>query len=88
MLISVCALFPWFPSGQTDKQLPVLDPYILNIFPRSLLPTGGYLVTLAVLSWYLSGCIWQGLYHISQAPEEQDATLNSPRPSARTKKVA
>ena len=71
---------------QINKQPSVLDPYILSVFPRSLLPTAGYLVILAVLSWYLSGCIWQGLYRIAQASEEQDAALNNPRPGSRAKK--
>jgi len=69
-----------------NKQSSVLDPYILSIFPRSLFPTAAYLVIIAVLSWYLSGYIWQGLYRIAQAPEEQDAALNSPRPSSRARK--
>lgn len=32
----------------------ILDPYLFNVFPRTLLPTTGYLILLAVFSWYLS----------------------------------
>ncbi|KAK4937245.1 hypothetical protein LTR10_022077 [Elasticomyces elasticus] len=35
----------------------ILDRYIFNIFPRSLLSTGLYLVLLAVGAWFLSGWI-------------------------------
>lgn len=37
----------------------ILDPYILNIFPRSLLPTAAYILTVAVASWFVSGYVWQ-----------------------------
>jgi hypothetical protein len=37
----------------------ILDSYILNIFPRSLVPTAGYVLLVAVMSWFLSGYIWQ-----------------------------
>lgn len=41
----------------------ILDPYILNILPRSLIPTVGYIILLAIGSWYLSKyvSIWVGL---------------------------
>ena len=38
--------------------LTVLDPYLFNIFPQSLLPTAAYILVLAVGSWYLSGFAW------------------------------
>lgn len=67
--------------------LTVLDPFLLNILPRSLLPTGFYLIVLAVLAWYLSGYIWQGLYQISRVREEQDAALDASEAEQRSKKV-
>lgn len=33
----------------------ILDPYLLNVFPQSLVPTAGYIAAIAVLSWFLSG---------------------------------
>lgn len=80
MLAFVC------PRMKTNKQPSVLDPYVLNIFPRSLLPTAGYLITLGVLSWFLSSYIWQGIHDLAQAPGVQYATLNRPRSSSRDKK--
>ncbi|MCJ1465344.1 hypothetical protein MMC07_003962 [Pseudocyphellaria aurata] len=37
----------------------ILDPFLLNILPRSLLPTAGYLVLIAIGAWYLSEFIWR-----------------------------
>jgi len=34
----------------------ILDPFILNIFPRSLLPTAGYLIALAIGSMAGPSC--------------------------------
>ncbi|TVY35878.1 hypothetical protein LSUB1_G004415 [Lachnellula subtilissima] len=32
----------------------ILDPFIFNVFPRSLLPTAAYIVLLAIGGWYLA----------------------------------
>lgn len=32
----------------------ILDPFLLNALPRSLLPTVGYVVVVAILAWFLS----------------------------------
>lgn len=32
----------------------VLDPYLLNVFPRSLQSTGAHLLMLVFMSYYLS----------------------------------
>ncbi|KAK4968681.1 hypothetical protein LTR66_011812 [Elasticomyces elasticus] len=39
----------------------ILDPYLLNIFPRSLAPTAIYIGTLAIGSYFLSGALWRWL---------------------------
>ena len=65
----------------------VLDPFLLNIFPRSLLPTGVYLIVLAVFAWYLSGYIWQGLCRICRVSEEQHATFDASQAGQGSKKV-
>ncbi|KAK6001527.1 hypothetical protein QM012_002858 [Aureobasidium pullulans] len=49
----------------------ILDPYLLNVFPQSLLPTAAYILVLAVASWFLSGFAWsklQGFSAIQQHP--------------------
>ena len=71
-----------------DLILPtVLDPFLLNIFPTSLLPTGVYLIVLALLAWYLSEYIYQGLYQISRIDTKQHATLDAPEARQSSKKV-
>jgi hypothetical protein len=45
----------------------ILDPYLLNIFPKSLIPTAAYLIVLAIGSWFLSGLIWRLLIQLADA---------------------
>lgn len=44
----------------------VLDPYLLNILPQSLLPTATYILLLAIGSWFLSGVAWKKLQSFVQ----------------------
>ena len=46
------------PPVQVDV---ILDPYLLNVFPKSLVPTAGYLVVIAAAGWFLSGWINKSL---------------------------
>jgi hypothetical protein len=46
------------PSVDVDL---ILDPYLLNVFPRSLSPTAAYIVALACVAWFVSGAIWMFL---------------------------
>lgn len=39
----------------------ILDPYVANIFPQSLLPTAAYMVVLAVIAFFVSGTLWRAL---------------------------
>jgi len=32
----------------------ILDPYIFNVFPRSLLPTAAYIIILAIGGWLVA----------------------------------
>jgi hypothetical protein len=43
----------------------ILDPFIFNIVPQSLVPTGAYILVIALLAFYLSGLVWQSLCNIS-----------------------
>lgn len=45
----------------------ILDPYLLNVFPQSLVPTAGYLLVLAVGAWFLSSLIWRILVQVADA---------------------
>ncbi|KAK4181155.1 hypothetical protein QBC36DRAFT_318745 [Triangularia setosa] len=35
----------------------ILDPFLLNALPRSLAPTAGYIIAIAIASWFLAGSI-------------------------------
>ena len=35
----------------------ILDPFLYNVLPRSLLPTVGYILVVAAIAWFLSGRI-------------------------------
>jgi hypothetical protein len=45
----------------------ILDPYILNILPRSLLSTILLVTTTAICAWFLSGMTWRSLRGIADA---------------------
>jgi hypothetical protein len=47
----------------------ILDPYLLNVLPKSLLPTAGYLCVLAVCSWFLAGVVWKVLLSVAGSSE-------------------
>lgn len=32
----------------------ILDPFLLNLLPRSLLPTVGYITAVAIASWFIA----------------------------------
>lgn len=44
------------PSVDVDL---ILDPYVFNVFPRSLSPTAAYIVVLATGAWVVSGYVWR-----------------------------
>jgi len=35
----------------------ILDPFLFNVLPRSLLPTGGYIVCVAIAAWFVASHI-------------------------------
>jgi hypothetical protein len=39
----------------------ILDPYVFNVFPRSLGPTTAYITALAFAAWIVSGAVWKFL---------------------------
>ncbi|KAG9232094.1 hypothetical protein BJ875DRAFT_96803 [Amylocarpus encephaloides] len=48
----------------------ILDPFIFNVLPRSLLPTVAYIILLAIGSWYSSKRISKWLEAIAQQPKD------------------
>lgn len=52
----------------------VLDPFLLNLLPRTLLPTGIYIILIAIVAWYLSRFIWDGLNQLARVHPEGKKT--------------
>ncbi|KAF2084701.1 hypothetical protein K490DRAFT_17936, partial [Saccharata proteae CBS 121410] len=50
----------------------ILDPFILNVLPRSLAPTGVYIVVVAVVAWFLSGVIARFISSVGQSKPHND----------------
>lgn len=66
--LRIRATADFFTTNQTLMHDPppvdvdiILDPYLANIFPASLLPTAVYILVLAVVGWYVSGAVWSFL---------------------------
>lgn len=55
------------PPVQADI---ILDPYLFNVLPESLIPTAGYLVAVAALGWYVSGYVWSVVKRSARAERE------------------
>jgi hypothetical protein len=50
----------------------ILDPFILNVLPRSLGPAAIYITGVAIFAWIISGYIYQWVVAVSQEFEEKD----------------
>ncbi|KAL8715654.1 MAG: hypothetical protein Q9225_006346 [Loekoesia sp. 1 TL-2023] len=44
-----------------------INPYLLNLLPKSLVPIGIHLTIVAVAAWYLSKAIWSFLDQVSKS---------------------
>ena len=79
LFLRVIAAADFFTTNRTLMQHPqpvdvdiILDPYLANIFPQSLLPTAGYILILALISWPISRLVWNLLS--STSPDEKPHT--------------
>jgi len=68
LFLKISAAADFFSSNKTLMREPppvlvdlILDPYLLNLLPQSLVPTVAYIVAIAVLSWFLSSHIFTWL---------------------------
>jgi hypothetical protein len=43
----------------------ILDPFILNILPRSLAPVAAYISVVSIGAWFLSGYLYRWLLSIA-----------------------
>ena len=44
----------------------ILDPFVFNVLPRSLVPTVAYIVLLAIGAWYLSAFVAAWFHQIGK----------------------
>lgn len=79
LFLKVQAAADYFTTNKTLMLRPqpvdidiILDPYLANIFPASLLPTAIYIVGLAILSFYVSGWIWRTLQSQTLSKQRTD----------------
>lgn len=49
----------------------ILDPYLFNVLPESLIPTAAYLVFVAIAGWYVSGYIWSVVQGIARGHDTE-----------------
>lgn len=61
LFLRIEAAADYFTTNQTLMEHPepvvadiILDPFVFNVLPRTLVPTVGYIVFIAALSWVLS----------------------------------
>ena len=59
----------------------ILDPYLLNIFPKSLLATAGYILVVAVASWFVSAYVWRLMLWLMTSSDEDDDEVQQDRAS-------
>jgi hypothetical protein len=78
LLLRISAAADYFTLNKTlMEQVPpvfvdtILDHYVLNVFPKSLIPTAGYIAVLAVGGWFLSNFLWRTLNRILRSDEQR-----------------
>ncbi|KAG5953797.1 hypothetical protein E4U53_002653 [Claviceps sorghi] len=75
LLIEIQAAADYFTDDKELMSNPppvlvdlILDPFLLNVLPRSLLPTVGYLLLVGVTTWYVARRIASGLQSAAALP--------------------
>ncbi|KAM0340705.1 hypothetical protein ACHAPU_010377 [Fusarium lateritium] len=64
LLLHIKAFADYFTDNTTLMENPppvlvdlILDPYLLNVVPRSLVPTAGYIVLISLVAWFAARSI-------------------------------
>jgi len=78
LLLQILAAADYYTTNRTlmDHVPPVfvdiiLDPFLLNVLPQSLVPTGIYLLIVAISSWYLAKYISKWLHMVGRMDEQK-----------------
>lgn len=77
LILQILAAADYFTTNQTlMNEVPpvfvdiILDPFILNVLPRSLVPTVCYVVIVAIFSWFLAQHTSQWIRGLALAPDQ------------------
>jgi hypothetical protein len=81
LFLRIQAAASYFTTNQTLMREPlpvdvdiILDPFILNILPRSLGPTAIYITTVSLFAWFLSGYIYRWLVPFANDLHQKEHT--------------
>lgn len=82
LLLQILAAADYYTTNQTlmTKVPPVyvdiiLDPFVFNVLPRSLVPTVGYIVVVALFSWFLARYVSAWIRQLALAPDHMKKDL-------------
>lgn len=75
LFLRIQAAAAFYSTNHTLMELPpavdadiILDPFILNVLPRSLAPLAAYISVVAIGAWFLSGFIYRRLLSVAVEP--------------------
>ncbi|KAF3050648.1 hypothetical protein E8E11_006257 [Didymella keratinophila] len=75
LFLRVQAAASYYSTNRTLMDYPppvdvdiILDPFLLNVLPRSLAPVGLYITGVAVAAWFVSGYIYRWLRSTVEDP--------------------
>lgn len=49
----------------------ILDPFIFNVLPQSLVPTVGYIVVVAIVSWFIAHQVSLWIRNVATEPSQK-----------------
>lgn len=80
LLLHVQAAADYFSHDATLMKDPqpvlvdlILDPYLYNVLPASLLPTGGYIILVAIVTWFVARWVTSILQNIADEADPSDS---------------
>ena len=79
LLLQIYAAADFYTLNKTIMENPpavfidiILDPYLFNIFPQSLLPTAIYIIILAIGGWYLAKHISTLIHSVAKLDKDAE----------------
>lgn len=78
LLLRILATADFYTTNHTlMKNVPpvfvdiILDPFMWNLLPRSLLPTVAYIVAVAIISWFVGTRVSSSVGQMAAEPKEE-----------------